>query len=536
MKKIYFSLSLLFAAMTAVAQPVPLSVEPGSKGQLPVVPTLLALTEGHFEGLELDYAALNSWGNGWSAHLKFHEPERFGGLYYTLQERRGAGEWTDYKETVNGKLITKEFGKGTLGAEIPITYDTTYRLVMHGGDMDDYVSNEVFVNCPTMSTRKPGWNEDGINYVLVGKEAGTTYGIYVEGRDDEGKTVNFDQTSGYLTHQWYRRNPNTYEMTAIEGATGWTYTPTLADAGYNLIQVIQGDGVHCSFTQWHHASEWDHSICHVGVRSGVEYYGDEGFILNTDYVIPDIADMLGTKNGSMYADVEPLPEGEIKERKPGQYAFYMAKEDYEWIQLDFKNDEYVLNFCYLHGENDTPENPWYREAQLMPGRYETPLTVTVTSGGSPVAATVEVLGPDIDGKQVVKASADTDAEMGTATFEEGLYSLGDGYYVRAHAKGASQVTYYPGVTTQAAAKLVIPEYDENWNPTAISIELQGGEGKTGDVNGDNTVDVADIAAVIDVMAKATTPDASASGPADVNGDGTVDVADIAAIIDIMAGK
>ena len=58
----------------------------------------------------------------------------------------------------------------------------------------------------------------------------------------------------------------------------------------------------------------------------------------------------------------------------------------------------------------------------------------------------------------------------------------------------------------------------------------------GDVNGDGTVDVADIASIIDVMAGATAPGASASDSADVNGDGTVDVADISSVIDIMAGK
>ena len=57
---------------------------------------------------------------------------------------------------------------------------------------------------------------------------------------------------------------------------------------------------------------------------------------------------------------------------------------------------------------------------------------------------------------------------------------------------------------------------------------------TGDVNGDSTVDVADIATVISVMA-GTMGNGSATS-ADVNGDGTVDVADIATIISIMAGK
>ena len=53
----------------------------------------------------------------------------------------------------------------------------------------------------------------------------------------------------------------------------------------------------------------------------------------------------------------------------------------------------------------------------------------------------------------------------------------------------------------------------------------------GDVNGDGTVDVADIGSIIDAMAKGTD-----DPEADVNKDGGVDVADIAIVIDIMAGK
>ena len=64
------------------------------------------------------------------------------------------------------------------------------------------------------------------------------------------------------------------------------------------------------------------------------------------------------------------------------------------------------------------------------------------------------------------------------------------------------------------------------------------DGVEGDVNDDGSVDVADIASVIDVMAGgsgiANSLQQLLLAAADVNGDGTVDVADIAAIIDIMA--
>ena len=61
----------------------------------------------------------------------------------------------------------------------------------------------------------------------------------------------------------------------------------------------------------------------------------------------------------------------------------------------------------------------------------------------------------------------------------------------------------------------------------------------GDVNGDGSVNVADIATVIDVMA-GKSPDNLLPGTApylacDANGDGNVDVADIAFIITVMAG-
>ena len=55
----------------------------------------------------------------------------------------------------------------------------------------------------------------------------------------------------------------------------------------------------------------------------------------------------------------------------------------------------------------------------------------------------------------------------------------------------------------------------------------------GDVNRDGVVDVADISAIISVMAS-TGEDTVAVRAADVNGDGVVDVADISAVISIMA--
>ena len=60
----------------------------------------------------------------------------------------------------------------------------------------------------------------------------------------------------------------------------------------------------------------------------------------------------------------------------------------------------------------------------------------------------------------------------------------------------------------------------------------------GDVNGDGTVDVADISAIISVMAGTVGGDLQSptNASADVNSDGTIDVADISAVITIMANN
>ena len=66
------------------------------------------------------------------------------------------------------------------------------------------------------------------------------------------------------------------------------------------------------------------------------------------------------------------------------------------------------------------------------------------------------------------------------------------------------------------------------------VRQSDGPKSPGDVNGDGSVDVADIATIIDVMA-GTVKDEAIVLAADVNTDKTVDVADIATVIGIMAG-
>ena len=55
--------------------------------------------------------------------------------------------------------------------------------------------------------------------------------------------------------------------------------------------------------------------------------------------------------------------------------------------------------------------------------------------------------------------------------------------------------------------------------------------KSGDVNADGAIDIADAVAVLNAMAGK-----AVSGNPDVNGDGSVDIADAVKVLNIMAGR
>jgi len=57
------------------------------------------------------------------------------------------------------------------------------------------------------------------------------------------KLVDDTPVNGFLSYQWYRVNPATYEMTVIPGATNLRYITTAADAGYILSIIATSDGV-----------------------------------------------------------------------------------------------------------------------------------------------------------------------------------------------------------------------------------------------------------------------------------------------------
>ena len=101
--------------------------------------------------------------------------------------------------------------------------------------------------------------------------------------------------------------------------------------------------------------------------------------------------------------------------------------------------------------------------------------------------------------------------------------------------GATMIVAASAFTSPCIFACNVTAYDGETaftQPFGVAV-VGGGNAVKGDVNADGRVDVADIAAVIDVMAGKAGSGFATS--ADVNADGKVDVADIAAVISVMAG-
>ena len=103
--------------------------------------------------------------------------------------------------------------------------------------MDGYTSNEVTVDPSPVSTYFSSWGSVGSMSSYVGE----TFNCYaVATRIAEGVAV----SPRYMSYQWYRVDPVTYEMEAIAGATSTQYTAQEEDGGYALLLKASGDGEH----------------------------------------------------------------------------------------------------------------------------------------------------------------------------------------------------------------------------------------------------------------------------------------------------
>lgn len=174
--------------------------------------------------------------------MKFIPAEEIGATGYKLQYSENSGStWLDYPE------VTINATQDNVIVSNP-AQTTIYRLVVVGGDKANYTSNEVTADIPTIKTEFTGYFLDqsmfvsGVIAPWVGRGLKASF-TAVKQNYPEPNTVSEDV---YMTYQWYRVNPVSYEMTSIEGATDLTYITTGDDVGYNLLVRATGDNENIS--------------------------------------------------------------------------------------------------------------------------------------------------------------------------------------------------------------------------------------------------------------------------------------------------
>lgn len=488
------SLMTLFAISPAMAQPHDMwEIIPASKGSLPAPQEIPGPAQGRFPGLileEVNYCHRNgfivngNWMNldAYETYMPVSYPEEFSGEYYTLEYRtKSSGVWKTYTDD-EGKAVQYSGRVSALGPEI--TEDTDYRIMLHGGPMDGYLSNEVSAKMPTV-------NYSVITRRYVSQPNFITPGVKVEGarieaeRQDKGHLednlakyntlASFEYDSPCYKHQWYRRNPKTLDMEAIEGATELDYTPTVEDVGYELVDVTTGDDVNISF---YAASS--HGIVSVAIGASIDYIGDDGFVLNTDYDIPEPEKkiILNKYDETLGTDVEAPFGSTLEKRKPGQYAIKMNVESYQYGQLQYADEGYSLAFVYkspVYDEDYTEiigYEPWYHFAMIEPESFYRTLQIKPLFNGVPLATSVDILGKNIDGKLVTVKTLEAE-ELSDGIMATDVYK--GKYYVKAHQTNGTMETYSPDALIWSEAGIVEPEAVnwevEDWQPTCATIYI-----------------------------------------------------------------
>ena len=456
-KKIWLSVVMTLAVCTAFAQHGmgAFDVEPGTKGALPETPTVAPAQEGQIKCLELYCVGVSYTINGYHyvrADLRWPESWSMDGLESleatscTVQYRQhGTTDWVKYEDfkarTDDGGIIT--------GCSPSLEFSLTdFRLVLHGGKYDGWVSNVVTAKSPSMYSGDIKWGADSwVDYNIVGKEVGNDFTVSVATYKDYEDDAYYTTDDGYYTYQWYRRNPNTWEMTAISGATKRAYTPVTDDAGYELVLDVSGDDIHCSFTL-----RYNFGKTYVAVQGSVEQFFDDGFILNTDYILPDPKNNLIMVNARDWGEDHKNGETmDVTERKPGQYAIRMDKDDYSYRMINIAGSGYTLAFVYDMGN----PQPTYREAQLLTDRYIGQFNVKAQLNGVDVPeTTIDVLTKNIDGKETIVASKSF-AELGRDMVSFELYK--GTYYLKARKTDAAMETYYPSTLLWSEAEAISPQ-------------------------------------------------------------------------------
>ena len=217
LRHLFLSVMTVFAIGTAIAQPKSDPIEPASKGDLPALPDRPAAgQDGVLPILEINFVrgSQDLWDGsfeGYELWLNFKPAEEFGGTHFTLEylNENSWKTWTDNDD--NPIIIEDDF-------VVPPLNIGKCRLVLHGGSKDGWVSNEV--SPPYMRLNECYLTGMVMNYFVFA----TLAGDYLPGIDVYVTRLHYSETETekefgpdcpYYKYSWYRRNPNTAEMTLI---------------------------------------------------------------------------------------------------------------------------------------------------------------------------------------------------------------------------------------------------------------------------------------------------------------------------------
>jgi len=446
MKKNGLLLALLLTVVGAQAQHVgPDPVTPASKGTLPEMPALEKPADGRFGGLQLVYTTLSPFqSTNWAyeVYLEFPTPKSLGGDSYTLQLKRyGENSWETVADNITGNDIQTHF------------YAYTFRLVLHGGDKDGWLSNEVTCQQPQIASQMKSrqYNPNLKPYVDSQVQAmSLTYRTYHDINDLKNYTDY--QNDASFKRTWYRRNPYTGTMVST-GVHDAAYTVTLDDVGYEVVEVVEGDKVK---TDFYYALS--HGVAKMPVNSSAEYFY-EGFIVNTEYDIPNAGDVLGfqvysEEHGAM--EVQPFAPENFRVLAPGRYAITCPWTQYGWQYLYAASDYF-----------DVCEQSWGMAQPLYlwaaPGNLE---TLARLDGDTIQGAKINLLEKNMDGHmQYVYTS--TDGYLTAASYIT--------LYAKAVGVGEGCLpTYYPNALlwTDAQSFDAQEMYHSEEGPQPIAIDVR----------------------------------------------------------------
>ena len=384
-----------------------------------------------------------------------------------------AGKWKEYG-TVN---------PGEVGTSIDINTATRFRLKINGGEKNGWISNEVIAIVPGISSkyRSSTLSNADKQAAIVGIEYGKSLALNVEsyvGKDGSAseEIVTYTVADGAYRYSWFRRNPHTWELTAIDGANKPTYTATLDDVGYELVLMVTGDNTHCGFMQlFVMGGDYNNeTIVSIPVGFSFDYMGNDGFVLNTDYILPDnCAFTLKSYSQLLWEWVTTvLPSDQVTMRKPGQYAIRISSDLYEGAEVGvttagvmLTNPQEMPNLDYETGEIIDGTYFWFGSAQIFPYEYQQPLTVNATFDGNPIETTVDLIGKDLDCELTTVSMQNT--KNGETTF----YVFPNEYYVKVCGTENTVDTYYPNAASIDEATPVKLSIDDTMQPMTVTVNM-----------------------------------------------------------------